>query len=329
MEEKSQCPRQGGRGSKLTPSAIQPERERERRRLRAREQNDAVSSTPDRAKRDEASGVPCKVPRFQYVDFPSLHQCIQQLSVPPLESWLSGCHTGRPTPGLAPAGPKERAPKFKYVDYPSLYHCIQQLSVPPLESWSSALPQPRSGDGGGARTVAGNPSQIVMAREDQATQTAPSDTSDVAHKQEGSLAMPFLTGELAERSNPGPNAPSNKPQKTAPPHILSSTGTKTRLLKGSFDQGPSLSATTDYYSGPVACSDTDRTSSQLSLKATRPSVISLHPGKETLLKRPQGPPAGCPDLQQVARSTWSGSVCPLCQKMFSGPEELREHQENH
>ncbi|KAG5284030.1 hypothetical protein AALO_G00022180 [Alosa alosa] len=190
MDDKSHCSLPGSRGSKFTPTTIQSERER--RRIRAREQSNAVSSTPDRiTKRNEGSGIPCKVPRFQYVDFPSLHQCIQQLSVPPLESWLAGCRMGldrdrgRPSPGLTPASPKERAPKFKYVDYPSLYHCIQQLSVPPLESWSSGLPQPRGDNGSGAKTVERTPSQSGSTREDQATQTAPSDTSDTGHVQQG------------------------------------------------------------------------------------------------------------------------------------------------
>lgn len=322
------------------PTSIQSERERERerRRIRARtrEQSDTVSSTPDRnVKCDEASGLPCKVPRFQYVDFPSLHQCIQQLSVPPLESWLSGCHMGmgigRPAPGLTPASPKERAPKFKYADYPSLYHCIQQLSVPPLESWSATLPQPRGNDNSWARTVKGTLSQSVSTREDQATQTPSSNTSDSARVQVGQAAFrSSLSGDqVEERSSPKPNAPLKKQQLiTTDPasHIPSSTGSKRGLLKGSLDQGPGLSMAADYNPGPAARSDPYR----VSPKSTRPSVINLHPGKETALKRRlQGCTAGCPDSPQVASSAHLECVCTNCQKMFAGPEELRKHQENY
>ncbi|KAL1274939.1 hypothetical protein QQF64_027753 [Cirrhinus molitorella] len=91
-----------------------------------------------RVRKDDLCDVPRKVPRFQYVDFPSLHQCIQQLSVPPLNGWLGSCSLTK-APNYRPASPKEKVPKFKYVDYPSLHHCIQQLSVPPLESWSAGL----------------------------------------------------------------------------------------------------------------------------------------------------------------------------------------------
>lgn len=316
------------------PTAIQSERERERRRIRARarEQSSTVSSTPvQNAKSDEASGVPCKVPRFQYVDFPSLHQCIQQLSVPPLESWLSGCHMGmgRHAPGLTPTSPKERAPKFKYADYPSLYHCIQQLSVPPLESWSGTLPQPRGDDSSWARTVKGTPSM----REDQATQTPPSNTSDSACMQVGHAAFrSSLSGDqVEERLSPEPNAPSNKQKPADPgPHIPPSTGSKTGSLKASLDQGPGLSMTTVCYPGPAAHSDPYRASPRVSPKATRPSVISLHPGKETaLMCHLQGSMAGCPDSPQVASGARLECVCTFCQKMFASPEELRKHQEKH
>ncbi|XP_062392363.1 nascent polypeptide-associated complex subunit alpha, muscle-specific form [Sardina pilchardus] len=343
MDDKSHCALPGTRGSKFTPTTIQSERERRRIRARAREQSDAVSSTPDRmAKRDEGSGIPCKVPRFQYVDFPSLHQCIQQLSVPPLESWLAGCRMGldrdrdrgRPSPGLTPASPKERAsPKFKYVDYPSLYHCIQQLSVPPLESWSSCLPQPRAGDGSGAKAVERTPSQTGSTREDQATQTAPTDTSDAGHVQQGErAAFPLPRRDLAEECpSPAPNAPSRKRQHTAPPpHVPTSAGSKTAVAKGPLDQGPALSVTPGYYRRPTASPDPDRASPGPDPKGTRPSVINLHPGKETPARHhPQGRLAGCPDTTQVASSVHSQSVCTICQKMFAGPEELREHQEKH
>ncbi|KAL2094904.1 hypothetical protein ACEWY4_009623 [Coilia grayii] len=328
MDDKSHCPLPGGRGSKPPHATIQSEWERERRRrVRTREQSDAVSSTPERPKRsDEASSVPCKVPRFQYVDFPSLHQCIRQLSVPPLESWLAGCRAGRPPPGLAPgAVPKERAPKFKYVDYPSLYHCIQQLSVPPLESWSSGLPQPRSGDGGsGARATS---QTAVPTREDQATQTAPRDASHAACQ--GSSALLSRHEDPAKRPNPGPNTTSRKRKQTSPPLLVPlSAGSKTVHLRGSSEDQAS-SVMQGSCSGPSACLDLDGMSAQSGPKATRPSVISLHPGKETPWKHHQGPLAGCPTDSEVTRRRQSESVCPLCQKVFAGPQELREHQESH
>ncbi|KAJ7996033.1 hypothetical protein DPEC_G00232890 [Dallia pectoralis] len=122
-----------------------------------------VKTEPDtkthRLKEEDVSDVPVKVPRFQYVDFPSLHRCIQQLTVPPLDSWLEGCPLtlGRPSGGHGPITSKERVPKFKYVDYPSLHHCIQQLSVPPLESWRSGLARPGNGVMGGPGSIVALP----------------------------------------------------------------------------------------------------------------------------------------------------------------------------
>ncbi|KAF7688892.1 uncharacterized protein si:ch211-284e13.6 [Silurus meridionalis] len=140
MEDRKYLPQAVGEETNLSTSAIQPQPNRHIKR----EPCDSVITT--RVRMEEHSDVPCKVPRFQYVDFPSLHQCIKQLSVPPLEGWLASCPLGK-VPAHRPSSPKEKVPKFKYVDYPSLYHCIQQLSVPPLEIWSSKLtkPSPRGG----------------------------------------------------------------------------------------------------------------------------------------------------------------------------------------
>ncbi|XP_026881002.2 uncharacterized protein si:ch211-284e13.6 [Electrophorus electricus] len=136
MDNRRRLPLDGGGKPNLSVSAVRVEHVRERVR---RDMGDPVTSS--HATKEDMSGVPCKVPRFQYVDFPSLHQCIKQLSVPPLQGWLASCPLAK-APACQPSGPKERAPKFKYVDYPSLYHCIQQLSVPPLEIWSSGLTRP-------------------------------------------------------------------------------------------------------------------------------------------------------------------------------------------
>lgn len=141
MDNWRYLPQSGGDESKLSTSGIQPDCNCEARQVK-REPGDSVITT--RVRMEEHSDVPCKVPRFQYVDFPSLHQCIKQLSVPPLEGWLASCPLGK-VPSHRPSSPKEKVPKFKYVDYPSLYHCIQQLSVPPLEIWSSKLTKPSTG----------------------------------------------------------------------------------------------------------------------------------------------------------------------------------------
>ncbi|XP_028840185.1 zinc finger protein 219 [Denticeps clupeoides] len=197
MNDRSRLP-SGGRGEPaLAPSPVQ--RDSEARRARARDQSDAVSSTPVKVKREDISDVPRKVPKFQYVDFPSLHQCIQQLTVPPLESWLAGCPMRRPS-GHAPASPKERVPKFQYVDYPSLYHCIQQLSVPPVESWSPGL-------AGGAAVGERRPSQHGSAKEEPEGQRR----------------------RRVSGQNPGPNATSFKPPPTrqgAPSQTTTTRSTK-------------------------------------------------------------------------------------------------------
>ncbi|XP_063059482.1 translation initiation factor IF-2 isoform X1 [Engraulis encrasicolus] len=368
MDDKRHCPLptqgKGGSRATTTQSAVQAEWERERCRAWAREQSNMVSSTPDRAKRggsngDEASGVPCKVPRFQYVDFPSLHQCIRQLSVPPLENWLAGCRVsvGRPPPaGLAPstttaASPKERAPKFKYVDYPSLYHCIQQLSVPPLESWSSGLPQPRAGDNGqsgGARATS-QTAAVPSTREDQATQTSPSPprrdvASQAARELEGSSALLSLHHDLTGR-RPGTNVTASRKRKqsASPSFAPLSAGSKTGRPRGSSspDDGPMGSSppmqqgsSPGSRSGVSACPDPG--GAQPGPKATtRPSVISLHPGKkQPPWKHHPGPLPGCPsDASSFSealrrRAQLEGRVCPLCQEVFAGPQELREHQED-
>lgn len=141
MDNQRQPPQAGGVESKLAASAIQSEHNCELRQVR-REPGDSVIATKFRM--EENSDVPSKVPRFQYVDFPSLHQCIKQISVPPLEGWLASSPPGKVTANH-PSSAKDKGPKYKYVDYPSLHHCIQQLSVPPLETWSSKPTKPSPG----------------------------------------------------------------------------------------------------------------------------------------------------------------------------------------
>ncbi|KAJ8266108.1 hypothetical protein GJAV_G00125950 [Gymnothorax javanicus] len=139
-------------------------------------------------KQEEISDVPCKVPKFQYVDFPSLHQCIQQLAIPPLETWIARCPAGWAR-GRGSRDTAERVPKFKYVDYPSLHHCIQQLSVPPLESWSSRLPRAAS-SGGIPETAALTPPGTLTERQGSLV---------LGHKRDRDAALPGPSPGLAQK----------------------------------------------------------------------------------------------------------------------------------
>ncbi|MGH0162962.1 UNVERIFIED_CONTAM: hypothetical protein FKN15_044182 [Acipenser sinensis] len=112
-----------------------------------------------------------KIPRFQYSDYPSLHKCIQQLTVPPIDTWkrrslqegvpeLEPVHIKQEpepvqeeipdlhvvqikeeTPELESVHVKEEkdsvhgVPGFQYVDYPSLLQCLQQPPAPPGVDW--------------------------------------------------------------------------------------------------------------------------------------------------------------------------------------------------
>ncbi|XP_071194669.1 uncharacterized protein [Salvelinus alpinus] len=313
------------------PLVVKTEPDTETRRVREEEQ----PTIPIRVKKEDLSEVPLKMPRFKYVDFPSLHQCIQQLTVPPLDSWLEGfpLALGRPSGGHTPVTSKERVPKFRYVDYPSLHHCIQQLSVPPLESWSSGLARSGCGVTGGPGSTNSQPSSV------RGNQTIQGDGSASAYKQDKYTAFPF----------PGPNSgsiqcvtssneASHKPQRL---QLLLSSPPRTR---------PPLSSQGEEARHKVVCSD------QLSQKFSNPkSCVAgmkrvrgagpLHQSNRKsagddewnadLKKSPQSHQeaqvklSDSPDLGQGFWRTIPESVCPFCQNMFSDPEELRIHQKSH
>ncbi|KAL7834415.1 hypothetical protein SRHO_G00286620 [Serrasalmus rhombeus] len=269
-----------------------------------REPGDPVTST--HVRKEDISDVPRKVPRFKYVDFPSLHQCIKQLSVPPLEGWLASCPLGR-VPSCQPSSPKEKVPKFKYVDYPSLYHCIQQLSVPPLEIWSSGLTRPGSGES--ERGMAG-----------QNTSQMPGHSSENHQEERG-------TGTKQQVSK-GPSSRVAYPELAAlqhPRHILpglsSESGKNHHTDPDDLSQKPSGSRL-----------EVDRVATR-NERDVRPSVISMvrtqrqkrHLEPEGWSKREK-----CPDsVEHVEQKTVPESVCPFCQQMFTDPEELWTHQRSH
>ncbi|KAJ8401719.1 hypothetical protein AAFF_G00376900 [Aldrovandia affinis] len=193
MDGWRRLPVTGAEESKLEPSPVKAALDTETQRIKE-EEVESVEPTPVIVKKEDLSDVPCKVPKFQYVDFPSLHQCIRQLAIPPLESWLAGCPAGRP-PSIASRNPTERVPKFKYVDYPSLHHCIKQLSVPPLESWSSGL----------ARSVGGRSGNRVPGSA-RLAQTRSRPASEAAGRQSTSgTETPSSPGPVPLPSRRGPS----------------------------------------------------------------------------------------------------------------------------
>lgn len=251
--------------------------------------------------------MPRKVPRFQYVDFPSLHQCIKQLSVPPLEGWLASCPLGR-VQSCQPSSPKEKVPKFKYVDYPSLYHCIQQLSVPPLEIWSSGLtkPGPASGDLRD-KTAAGQTSSQVP----------------VHHREKHQEVQ----GHGAELESRVP-IPSSQGVRLHPKDMLSGqaseTGISPRTNVDETPQKPSGSR-----SESVSKTEPERVATR-NERDIRPSVISMvrterHKPEESLKRRISPDP-----VEQVKRkAVLAESACSFCLQMFADPEELWNHQRSH
>lgn len=291
MDDRGRLRPGGGGEPKLPTLAVQMEHDREVRQVR-REPGDPVTST--HVRKEDLSDVPRKVPRFQYVDFPSLHQCIKQLSVPPLEGWLASCPLVR-VPSCQPSSPKEKVPKFKYVDYPSLYHCIQQLSVPPLEIWSSGLTRPGSGELRGA-PPGQSPSQMpVYSRE--------------------------IHQELCKTGAKQQNRKSKNPRVPA----ISSEIAKNACTE--------LEETTQRPSGSGSDSGSRSEPNQMATRNERPSVISMvrterrkrspEPDERSKRQRSLDP------VSQSKQETVPELVCPFCQQMFTDPEELRTHQRSH
>ncbi|XP_066514957.1 uncharacterized protein si:ch211-284e13.6 [Hoplias malabaricus] len=300
MDDRGHLPPGGGGEPKLPTSAVQLEHGREVRRVR-KEPGDSVTST--HVRKDDLSDVPRKVPRFQYVDFPSLHQCIKQLSVPPLEGWLASCPLGR-VPSRQPSSPKEKVPKFKYVDYPSLYHCIQQLSVPPLEIWSSGLTKPGSGELHSQR----------HSESREGHQEAQGTGAEQQSKESKSLS---------------PRAPKLEPAGMQQPRDVS--GLFSGMEKNSFTnlddtpQKPSSSR-----SGSSCRSEPDRVALR-NERDVRPSVISMVCTErqkcslehEDWSTRPK-PLDPVPQMQKK-----TAAACPFCLQVFADPDELQTHQHSH
>ncbi|XP_016142354.1 uncharacterized protein [Sinocyclocheilus grahami] len=272
---------------------------------------DPETSTQMRVRKDNLCDIPRKVPRFQYVDFPSLHQCIQQLSVPPPNGWLGSCSLTK-APDYRPTSPKEKVPKFKYVDYPSLYHCIQQLSVPPLESWSAGLvrfnAEGKQDDSGtvknNLRNEAGD--QNNENRNRVTAFSFPRDThTSVSGKEE--RPQYDYTSEVRQKLEKG-NAP------------LRSCATKPKAVLQSDCGFRSESGSGSHSDAAVVRND-------------RPSVINMvhtdkqkHWIKADHLEEQLNSPDS---VRQVPWNTLPESVCPFCQQMFTNPEQFRAHQQSH
>ncbi|XP_052448520.1 uncharacterized protein si:ch211-284e13.6 [Carassius gibelio] len=307
MEDRRHLPPDGGGNAKRSASA---ECNTEDRVVR-KEQGDPETSTQMRVRKDDLCDVPRKVPRFQYVDFPSLHQCIQQLSVPPLSGWLGSCSLTK-APDYRPTSPKDKVPKFKYVDYPSLHHCIQQLSVPPLESWSAGLvrfnAEGKQDDSG---TVKNNLRKEVGDQniEDRNRVTAISFPRATRTSVSGKEERPQhdYTSEVPQRLEKG-NAPlrfwANKPEAAL------QSDCRSRSESGSGCDSDAAVARND-----------------------RPSVINMvYTDKQKHWTKADQLEEQLTSPESVGRVTWNTlpeSVCPFCQQMFTNPEQFRAHQRSH
>ncbi|MCI4394648.1 hypothetical protein PGIGA_G00171000 [Pangasianodon gigas] len=318
MDNRRYLPQAGVDKSKLSTSAIQPEHNSAVRPVR-REPGDSVITT--RVRMEEHSDVPCKVPRFQYVDFPSLHQCIKQLSVPPLEGWLASCPLGK-VPAHRPSSPKEKVPKFKYVDYPSLYHCIQQLSVPPLEIWSSKLTKPSPG-GLQTDTVGVQcPSQVLGGRrKNEEMQENRAEPQSKEKRRSGSTVhVPIPEpAVLQHMKNTKPGSASEKEE--------NSQGDSNMHQKHSGFSSDCVSRS-EAGSRP----ELDR-AVKGNEKSLRPSVISLvrterQKHRVELEERPEGWKSPAP-ITQVEQPIDLELVCPLGRQIFTDPVEHQTHQCRH
>lgn len=314
MDDRGCLPSSGSAEPRLPTTALQLERDSRVRQIR-REPGDPVTST--HVRKEDLSDVPRKVPRFQYVDFPSLHQCIKQLSVPPLEGWLASCPLGR-VQSCQPSSPKEKVPKFKYVDYPSLYHCIQQLSVPPLEIWSSGLTKPGPGSGDlRDKTLAGQtPSQVpVHNRENH--QVVQGREAELESKRPKSLSPRVPIPDQVVIQHP----------RDVLSGQVSETGITPRTNVDETPQKPSGSRSESF-----SRTEPEQVATR-NERDIRPSVISMvrterhnhSPQPEESLKRRRSPDR----VEQVKRKAVPESVCPFCQQMFADPEELWNHQRSH
>lgn len=308
----------------LNPAVFRPQLEADPQHSRQEGQGGGVRTvgpTPIIVKKENISDVPCKVPKFQYVDFPSLHQCIQQLAIPPLESWLAGCPAAWP-PGRSSRDTTERVPKFKYVDYPSLHHCIQQLSVPPLESWSSRLP--RSGASGGLGSGTGAPATPGDANEERGGQAT-------GRKRARDAVVP------GPSPSPGPSpvrekavsaARSRKPQLSA--HAVDQSEARQPVGSGRVQHYAEITKGSEVQRPSLLAHDRAAAQSKAS-KGRQPTdnrvYLDLESDQIQLRGRPEPRDSDAPE--ESFWRTVTESVCPFCQKMFTDPEELRVHQKSH
>ncbi|XP_051534860.1 uncharacterized protein si:ch211-284e13.6 [Myxocyprinus asiaticus] len=314
MEDRRHLPPDGGGNPKLSSSAVQSECDKEIRMVR-KEQSDPETSTQMRVQKDDLCDVPHKVPRFQYVDFPSLHQCIQQLSVPPLNGWLGSCSLAK-APNHRPASPKEKVPKFKYVDYPSLHHCIQQLSVPPLESWSAGLVRLNADGRQEGSGLQKRPSQPGTVRNNQKAEM--NETGDQNNKERSRVAVfsfSHTNSIIGKEERP-----------VGIPH-RAYTSDSERGSPERVDKGNALDCASRFVSGSGSQTDI------VVVRKDRPSVISMvHRDKKqhwTKADHLEVQWNSSDSVEQVPWNTLPESVCPFCQQMFTNQEQFRAHQRSH
>lgn len=309
MEDRRHLPPDGGGNSKLSSKAIKTECDTAVRAVR-KQPGDPEMSTQMRRRKDDLCDVPCKVPRFQYVDFPSLHQCIQQLSVPPLNSWLGSCPLTK-APNHRPISPKENVPTFKYVDYPSLHHCIQQLSVPPLESWSAGLVRHSAEGRPQGSEVKKMPSQSGTVKNNQRVKQ---NEAGVQNKEDSCKVTD--PGKLIHTHTKSINDCTSDGKRLAE---------KDDLTKSEFGTGSDCASRLESGSGSQA--DT------MVVRNHRPSVISMvHTNKQKHWTRADHPKEhwNPPDpVDRLQRNIIPESVCPFCQQRFTNLEQFRAHQRSH
>ncbi|XP_043095029.1 uncharacterized protein si:ch211-284e13.6 [Puntigrus tetrazona] len=316
MEDRRHLPPDGGGKAKRSTSA---ECNTEDRGVR-KEHGDPETSAQMRVRKDDLCDVPRKVPRFQYVDFPSLHQCIQQLSVPPLNGWLGSCSLAK-TPNYRPASPKEKVPKFKYVDYPSLHHCIQQLSVPPLESWSAGLVRFNAEgkqDGSGSQK---RPSQPGTVKNNISNEAGDQNNEDRSRVISFSFPRDTRNSVSGKEERPQHDYTSEVPQRSE----KGNTPLRSRAAK------PDAALQSDFRSR--AESGSGSRSDAAVVRNARPSVINMvHTDRQKHWTTADHLEEQLNSPDSVGRVTWKTipeSVCPFCQQMFTNPEQFRAHQRSH
>lgn len=308
MEDRRHLPLDGGGNPKCSALA-------DKDKVVRIEQGDPETSTQMRVRKDDLCDVPRKVPRFQYVDFPSLHQCIQKLSVPPLNGWLGSCSLAK-APNCRPSSPKEKVPKFKYVDYPSLHHCIQQLSVPPLESWSAGLVSFNAEGRQEASGLQKRPFQPGNVKKNQRNEAGV--RNNESRVTGFSFPRDTHTSVSGKEERPQHNYTSEAPQS------LEEGNARSCAMKPESGLRSDCGSRLEFGSG---------SQSNTAVRSDRPSVISMvytdkqkHWTKADHLEEQLNSPDS---VGRVPWNTLPESVCPFCQQMFTNPEQFRAHQRSH